>query len=61
MRREFYDWPSRADERRRYFERIINTEYPVVRRRLPLRFLSCVLIVGVTAIILLWFAWPAEV
>jgi hypothetical protein len=47
------DFLSRADERRRYFERIINTEYPVVRRRRPLGFLSCALIVAGAAIFLI--------
>jgi hypothetical protein len=50
---EPWDFLSRADERRRYFERIINTEYPVVRRRPPLGFLSCALIVAVAAIFLI--------
>jgi hypothetical protein len=57
-----WDWPSRADERRRAFEpEIIDAEYRVVRQRPPVGFLSCLLIVGVAAVVLLRFFWPAGI
>jgi hypothetical protein len=61
MRREVYDWPSRADERRRSFApQIIDAEFRVIEtrpRRPTASFMSCVLIVGVAAAIALRFAW----
>jgi hypothetical protein len=55
---EPWDFQSRADERRRYFDRIIDAEYSVVRRQRTLGFLSCcVLIAGVALLVVLHFAW----
>ena len=58
-----YDWPSRADERRRAFApEIIDVEYRVVstvRRRPAIGFMSCLLITGVAMAVLLRFFWPA--
>jgi hypothetical protein len=60
---EAYDWPSRADERRRAFhEEVIDVEYRVIdtrRRPPPIGFGSALLIVSVLAIVLLRFMWPA--
>jgi hypothetical protein len=54
---EPWDWPRRADERRRYFKRVIDTDYRIVRRRRTIGFLSCVMIVGVTLAIIVRLAW----
>ena len=56
-----WDWPSRADERRRYFERVIDAHYRVVRRRQTISFGWYLLIIGVAAIFVLRFFWPAFV
>jgi hypothetical protein len=52
-------WSGRADERRRYFARVIDADYRVVRRRQAPRFGWSIFIVAVAAIIVLRFAWPA--
>jgi hypothetical protein len=54
-----WDWPSRADERRRYFERVIDADYRVVRRRQTISFGWYLLIIGVATIFVLRFFWPA--
>jgi hypothetical protein len=54
---EPYDWPSRADERRRAFEQIIDAEYTVAHQRPAIGYGWCLLIVSVAMIFLLRFAW----
>ena len=54
-----WDWPSRGDERRRYFERVIDADYRVVRRRQAISFGWAVFIVIVGVVVLLRFFWPA--
>jgi hypothetical protein len=54
-----WDWPNRADQRRRSFTpEIIDAEYRVVRQRSSIGFGSCVFIIAVAAIIVLRFFWP---
>jgi hypothetical protein len=55
---ELWDFPSRADERRRAFaSEVIDAEYHVVRQRPAIGFMSCVMIVGAAAAIVLRFVW----